>query len=423
MIRRCCLILLVIGFPIPSRADNWPAWRGPNGDGVCQETNVPLSWSSDKNIAWKANIPGEGAATPVVWNDAIFLTSQEEDKLIAYRLDGADGRIVWRKEVGAGVPLREGPKGSSKFHQLHNMASPSPVTDGKRVVFHFGNGDLICFGFDGELMWKTNLADELGHYTIWWGHANSPILWRDLVINVCMQDPINGAKSYLLALNLQDGKRKWLTDRDTGAEAESADSYTTTMLVRENGKETLVVMGGNVLDSYDPATGKQIWKVTGLDGGRTITGPTIGDGLVFATHGMRGPIVAIELGGAGDVTQSHLKWSEKGNTPDSPCPVYANGLLFCVTDDGIATCRDGKTGELRWRERLGGGFKASPIVAESRVYFTNMEGLTTIIKAAEKYEMLAKNDLKDPCIASFAVSNGSIFIRGKHTLYCVRNEK
>ncbi len=344
----CCVISSVV------RAENWPAWRGPAGNSVSTETNLPRQWSENANNVRKTPLPAWGDSTPAIWENAVFLTSENDGRLLLLRIDKSTGKIVWTREVGRGTAPRKGEgKRSSKFHNLHNLASPSPVTDGERVIVHFGNGLLESYTFKGEREWSRDLVKDFGAYTIWWGHANSPVLFRDLVISVCMQDPLDGeqdklALSYLVAHDKRTGKQVWLTQRMTGAHAEEGDAYTTPVFYDSPDGKRMIVMGGNQLDAYDPATGKLIWKLPGLVGGRTITGPTLSEDMVFATVGMRGPLHAVSLNAQGERDpKDAVKWKQTQSTPDSCCPVISNGLLFLVTDNGIASCFDAKTGELQ----------------------------------------------------------------------------
>lgn len=420
MSRSCSVLVLILCAGAVGLADNWPQWRGPGGDGACRETNIPTRWSMTENVAWKTPIAGWGNSTPVVWDDAVFLTTQVDTDLQLLRIDAQTGKIVWTRNVGRGEARREGPPKSAKFHTLHNLASPSCATDGESVIVHFGTGDLACYDFAGTQRWARNLAKDYGAYTIWWGHANSPVLAGNLVISVCMQDPSNGGKSYLVAHDKMTGAERWKVTRATGAQSESADAYTTPLLLRRGERQEFVVMGGECVDAYDPATGKRLWYVGGLAGNRTITGPAAGDDTIFVTRGMRGPLVAVAAGGSGDVRSSHLRWSYTGGaTPDTPCPVYANGLVFFASDNGVATCVDAKTGALCWKERLGGDFKASLVAAAGQVYFLDRGGRTTVVPAAREFSKTAVNDLKEEAQASPAISNGRLFLRTRQHLWAI----
>ena len=207
----------------------------PAATASSRASNLPLRWSKTENIAWKTPLPGWGTSTPAIWKDAVFVTSQQDDRLLLLRLDSGTGKIVWQREVGKGTLRRKGPLGNGRFHDEHNLATPSPVTDGKHVWVHFGNGDLACYDFAGKQIWLLNLTQSHGPYTIWWGHGNSPILFEDLLISVCMQDPKGDGQSYIVAHDKVTGKEKWFVKRVTGATAESADSYTTPLAHQASG--------------------------------------------------------------------------------------------------------------------------------------------------------------------------------------------
>lgn len=426
--------LVVLPLGVPVRAGNWPQWRGPAGDSVSPETGLPLRWDEKTNIVWKTTLPELGTSTPAIWGDSLFITTQDGDKLLALKLDRRSGKIEWTRQIGTEIAERkaaagkEGHRKRQKFHALHNMASPSPVTDGERVIFHFGNGDLAAYDFSGAKLWQRNLQKEHGGYTIWWGHANSPVLTGDLVITVFMQDSLADLQpepvpSYLLAHDKRTGDLKWKTFRNTGARAEACDAYTTPILRQAGGRTELVVAGGTQIDAYDPTTGKQLWFLPNLGGNRTITGPTLAHGLVYATVGQRGPLLAVRPDSPGQLPPAAISWKQAGSTPDTPCPVVWRDLLFTVSDNGVAQCLDAKTGESRWNQRLPGDYKASPLAADGRVYFLNKTGLCTVVAAAPQFEKLASNQLDDETIASPAVADGKLFVRGRKALYCISESK
>lgn len=410
---------------------NWPTWRGPDHDSTTAAADLPLFWSETSGIAWKTPLPEWGTSTPAVWGNAVFVTTQAGRQLLLLHIDLDDGRIVWTREVGTAEvdppPAILAPqRGKQRFHRLHNMASPSPVTDGRHVVVHFGNGDLAVYDFDGELKWRTNLQQDFGTYTIWWGHANSPVIFEDLVISACMQDSLadlqdEPAASYLVAHDIDTGKVRWHVERMTGAQAESCDAYTTPILWRRPARTELVVMGGNELDGYDPQSGRRLWYLPGLVGGRTVTGPTAAGELVFCTIGMRGALLAVRPEGEGELSKRAIAWRHASGTPDSCSPVVWDDLVFTVADNGVAKCFAAATGVVHWHERLkGGDFKASPLVAEGRVYFVAADGTCTVVSAARRFERLAENRLEAELLASPAVAGDRLLLRSRDALYCLK---
>ena len=416
----------------PAWAGNWPQWRGPKGDGVSDETGLPLTWGNDANVVWKFPLAGPGSSSPVVWGDAVFLTIQEGDAVSLVKINAKTGQAEWTRKVGSGDTPRAAavkPKNGDerrhqKFHDLQNLASPTPATDGEVVVVHFGNGDLAAYDYAGKQLWLHNLQDDYGAYTIWWGHANSPIIYKDLVIDACMQDSLTDlqntpVESYLVAHDRRTGELKWKTVRKTEAKAEECDAYTTPLLRTVGDRKEIVLMGGNQLDGYDPDTGKQLWFLQGLVGGRTVTGPPLSDGLVFATRGMKKPLIAVKPEGKGELPEKAIVWQTDKDTPDASSPVAWKGLLFLITDNAYAQCYDAKTGDQKWKEHLTGDYKPSPIAADGRIYFLNRAGLCTVVAASDKYEKLAANTLDGDTNASPAVANGRIYIRTSKALYCI----
>ncbi len=412
------LLLLTGTGDAPAPADVWPQWRGPTADSVAPG-RLPTAWGQTENVIWKAPLPGWGNSTPAIWHDAIFLTTQEEDRLLLLRLDRQTGKPVWQREVGRGTPRRKGPTGVNRYHDEHNMASPSPVTDGKHVWVHFGTGHLACYDFDGKQAWAVNLTERFGPYTIWWGHANSPVIVEDVLVSACMQDPQGGGQSYVVAHDKATGKERWHAKRDTGAKSEPADAYTTPLVHRNpsSGRTEVIVFGGNVLDAYDPATGKQLWRAAPFKGNRVIAGPTLVGDTVYAVQGMRGPLFAVKAGGAGDVTTKSVLWKYPGSTPDAASPVVANGLVFLATNAGAVVCVDAANGKEVWKERLGETFRATPLVADGKIYCFSKEGRATVFEAAREYREVARTDLEEEVIASPAAAGGDLFIRTKGHLY------
>jgi len=407
-------------------AADWPQWRGPEWTGASSEKGIPIVWHEQRAIAWKCLLPGSGNSTPAIWGDVIFVTSlTADDKLLLSRVNKKNGEVAWTNEVGSGTAEHSGPKRhAQKVHKFYSPASPSPVTDGRVVIAHFGNGDLAAYDFEGNRHWKRNLQDDYGAYTSWYGHANSPVIVGDLVISVCMQDSLadlqpQPMESYVVAHDLRTGVVRWKAVRKAKAEAEQCDSYTTPLLTPLHGVKELIVMGGNQLDAYDPASGRQLWLLPGLTGGRTVTSPTVANDTIFATRGLRGALFAVRPKREGEMNFRDIAWSYNEGTPDSCSPLVWNDLLFTIADDGIARCFDAASGNLKWKERLKGQYKASPIAAEGRVFFLNTDALCTVVSASPRFDKLIENKLDDQTIASPAISDSRIFIRGQKHLYSI----
>ena len=426
------VLCILVGGVSWTRADNWPQWRGPDGDGTSRETDLPIVWNESLHVCWKTPLPEWGNSTPAIWEDSIFLTTQvNNDKLLLLKIDKKTGRIEWTRQVGAEACPHEPVQGKSGdkrrhqfFEQSHNFASPSPLTDGRRVVVHYGNGELAAYDFDGKQLWDRNLQKDYGDYTVWWGHANSPVLCDDLVISICIQDscadlPGKPSPSYVVAHDVRNGNERWKMMRMTSAKHESCDSYTTPILWHNGDRLELVVLGGLMLDAYEPATGKVCWQLPGLIGDRTITGPVAGNGMIFATQGMRQPILAVRPRGDGRRTREDVVWRFGQGTPDCSTPVVSGRSVFFVTNDGIARCLDSNNGRLQWKERLKGEYRASPVAADGRVYFLNTKGLTTVMAASPRLNRLAENQLDADTLASPAISDGRIYIRARKTLVCI----
>jgi outer membrane protein assembly factor BamB len=419
---RVAALLAALG--AQAAAENWPAWRGPRGNGMSNEVNVPLLWSERRSVQWKVELPGTGASSPCVWEGSVFVTSQDGDKLLLLRIDAATGQIVWSRQVGVGRTPRDVEVGLQRFHPLHNLASPSPATDGEVVVAHFGNGELAVYDFEGQLLWRRNLQTDHGPYRVGWGHANSPVIAGDVVIVCALQAPDEAAErpsSYVAAYDLKTGRQRWIAHRTTDARGEEHDAYTTPALRRTAQGVELVVMGGNLLDAYDPASGRRHWFLPGLRGGRTVASPLTAGEFVVGVQGDRGPLLVVHPGRTeGELPRRAIVWKQEQGTPDVCSPVVWADLLLFVTNDGTARCFDGRNGKLYWTHALRGEYMASPVAADGRVYFLNRDGLCTVVSAHTRFHLLAENQLDDAMLASPALSGGRFYFRGARFLYCIR---
>ncbi|MEK6324950.1 MAG: PQQ-binding-like beta-propeller repeat protein [Acidobacteriota bacterium] len=430
-------IIVLIGMPRAAYSDNWPQWRGVSGNGVSNEAGLPIRWSKD-DVAWKAPLKGLGVSSPIVWGDRVFVTSQlgqaelragshptlargpeaaaekplgkssaqPAEKQLYFLVEAfrrSDGRRLWEYRLPTEGKL-------APLHQKHNLASPSPVTDGDLVYAWFGNGQLVALNMEGKLVWRRHLGTEYSPFEIEWGHGSSPSLYRDMLILQCDHVPA----SYLIALDKKTGKEKWRVDRGKGIR-----SYSTPAVVRGPGGDELIVNASERIDAYDPATGKHLWH-TGEPNRFPIPVPSSENGVLYASRGYRsGPFMAIRLGGKGDISRTHVQWLVPTGAPYVSSLVLYQGLIYMANDAGVATCVDAKTGEKVWQQRMDGIFSASPVAGDGKVYMMSETGETIVLKAGRELQILARNDLGERLVASPAISSGQLFIRTDAYLFCI----
>ncbi|HEX6736629.1 MAG TPA: PQQ-binding-like beta-propeller repeat protein [Vicinamibacteria bacterium] len=406
---------LLLAAAVPqAAAENWPQWRGPNLDGTSREKDLPLKWTAQENVAWKLALPDRSGSTPIIWGDRIFLNVAEGDELQLWCVDRKEGKLRWKKPLGAGnVVMRK-----------QNMSSPSPVTDGSLVWVMTGTGILKAFDFEGNEKWGRDIQKEYGAFGLNWGYASSPLLYEDALFVEVLHGMKTDDPSYLLKIDKKTGKTAWRVERPTDAVRESPDAYTTPALVRRGKDAEIVVSGGDCVTGHDPATGKELWRANGLNPEknpfyRVVASPVVLGDVVVAPTRVK-PLLAVRSGGRGDVTQSHRVFSYD-NGPDVPTPVSDGTHLYIVNDKGIVYCIDAKSGkEVYGQQRLKPGtYSASPVLADGRIYVTNEDGLTTVFKAGPTFEVLAENALDEYTLSSPAVSDGQIFIRTAKQLYAL----
>jgi outer membrane protein assembly factor BamB len=395
-------------------AENWPQWRGPGLNGVSGEKNLPWRWTAEENITWKLGLPGSSGATPIIWKDRIFLNVADGSDLYLWCVDRTKGEVVWRKLLGSGnVKMRK-----------HNMSSPSPVTDGKGVFVMTGTGILKGFDFNGKELWARDIQKDYGAFGLNWGYASSPLLLDDSLYVQVLHGMKTDDPSYVLRIDKKTGKTLWRVERPTNAISESPDSYTTPGLLRYGKTIEIVITGGDCVTGHDPATGRELWRANGLNPDndpyyRIVASPVIFNDIIYAPTRVR-PLLALKAGGRGDVTTSHFLWSTP-NGPDVPTPVTDGRYFYIVNDRGIMWCLDARTGaEIYGQQRIKPGtYSSSPVLADDKIYVTNEDGLTTVVKAGPNFEVLAENALNDYCLSSPAISEGQIFIRTAQHLYCI----
>ena len=392
-------------------ADNWPAWRGADGTGISSERDLPTTWDSGRNIRWKVPLAEACNSTPVIWGDRVFLTqgldNGQRRALIA--VDRRSGKILWQRAVNCDV--------KETTHRQNPPCSSSPITDGNAVYAHFASGGVSAFTMDGQPLWHRDLGPLLHR----WGNGGSPVLYGELLI--VFHGP--GEPSTMMAFNKRTGKTVWKTD-EVGINSPIFGSWSTPVLVRAAGRQELIMpfpgerIGGvGWFKSLDPATGKTLWKCDGL-GNEVYAMPVIANDVVVGISGHNGPTLAVRPGGQGDVTQSHLLWKTEKKTPQRiGSGVIHKDLLYIANATGILECLVARTGELVWKQRLGGNLWGSILVAGDNLYVTNLEGDTFVIRAGRTYKLVSKNSIGEPTYAALAASQGALFLRSHQSLFCI----
>ena len=417
---------------------DWPQWRGPQGAGISLEKGLPTEWDSTKNVLWKTRIPGYGHSSPIVWGNRIFLTTSIEgaeipgykrlthpdakgedyihpdsmgaDHLYTLQVLSVDrdtGKILWRNTAYDGPVLDDRAR-------KNTYASCTAATDGRHVYFFFEAQGLYCYDFDGKLIWKAAFENWLKGGM---GPGISPVLYENLVILQC--DRELGEGSYITALDKNTGKEVWKAAR------QNRRSWATPLLVTAGGRPELVASGAESVISYDPATGKELWRSKGVVS-HPIPSLVAGFGMVFATAGSSAKVaMGIKLGGSGDITNTpYMVWEYKKGTAYVPSPILYGDYLYLMTETGLLTCLDARTGEVKYeggRVPIPASFKASPVAYENMILLTSEDGDSFLIKAGPVHEVLRTNSLGEPIWASPAISQGRIFIRTEKNLYCIGN--
>lgn len=399
-------------------ADNWPGWRGPTSNGIAATGEYPTSWSSTENIAWKVRIEGRGASTPIVWGDNIMLTMGRDGKNVLVSYDRS-GKLNWDLEVGTEKAGK---------HKKASGSNPSCVTDGKLVFAYFKSGDLVAADLKGNLKWHHNIQEMYGEDTLWWDLGTSPILTRNHVIITVMQT----GPSYLAAFDKESGNAAWKVDRNLDAPEEAAQAYSTPVVEMVDGKERIYVLGADHVTGHDAATGKELWRVGGLNPTqhqyfRSISGPVVAGNMLIAPYARGGSVTGIRLGGRGDVTESHVAWTAQDVGSDVPTPTFLGDRVFIGRDSGRSkgslTTLDLKSGKIIDEvllEKNRHGFSSSPTLAGTHLYVTREDGTTFVVDVSDKAEVIATNSLNDEfTVATPVLVDGQILIRTYEHLYCI----
>jgi outer membrane protein assembly factor BamB len=434
------IILLALLLPI-AKAEDWPQWRGPSGNGVSAGAGLPIRWSAGEHVAWKVSLAGLGASSPIVWGDTVFVTSQKgaipiqqsmqpqlarDDQALASHESPMGGRNLKAGAAGEKVTLvveafrrSDGKRlweysipATGEFPQLsekHNLASPTPVTDGKMVYAWFGTGQTVALDFAGHQVWSRHLGTEYSPFTPQWGHGASPVLYKGTLILLCDHPQ----KSYLLALDKSTGKEQWKADRGG-----NRISHSTPLVVPGPKGDELIINSSERVDAYNPENGQLLWHA-GSKRQTPVPSPVFNKDVIYISRGYRNsPFFAIRAGGRDDA-ESNILWSEPGGASYVPSILYYQGLLYVTNEVGIVMCVDAETGKSVWRERLGGLFYASPVAGDGKVYLVSETGETFVLKAGREAAVLSKNDLGERFLASPAVSNGQLFLRSDGSLFCI----
>ncbi|MEE8605805.1 MAG: PQQ-binding-like beta-propeller repeat protein [Candidatus Aminicenantaceae bacterium] len=442
-------VLSIAGFI--QAEDNWPHWRGPHHNGISGAINLPMKWSATENIVWKIPLPSWSAATPIIWGDRIFITSpsksepkpepeqkqvQEQSqtqrrrrrsaldpggpKLLLLCISKKDGKILWERELDD----------KNQIHRKQNDATPSPVTDGKHVWAVTGTGKVAAYDMNGKPVWMKDLQKDYGPFGHNWGYGSSPLLHDGSLIVEVLHGMKTDDPSYIVSLNATTGEVQWHQERPTDAEMESPDAYTTPVLLKNRGDTQIVISGGDYVTGHDFETGKEIWRAAGLNplkrrNYRIVPTPIIVDGIIYAPTRKK-PLLALKVGGTGDITESHLVWKYEGSAaPDVPSPVSDGKYFYMVDDRGLVTSLDAKTGTLIWgpETTTEGIVSASPILVDGKLYIINEKGVTSIVSVGPEFKLLATNELDGSyTLASPAVSGSQLFIRTSTHLYCIEKE-
>ncbi len=409
LVRVTCTVVFCAVASIDLRSQ-WPEFRGPTGQGHSDDRALPLEWSESRNIAWKVPVPGSGWSSPAVAGGRVWVTTAVEAQrgsrnargvsLRAIAFDEATGREVVNVELfQVEHPGALNPK--------NTRASPTPIVDGNRVYVHFGADGTAALTTAGDVVWRTRLPYESQH-----GSGGSPALYRDLLIVNCD----GGDAAFVAALDTRTGKIRWKALRRVPFD----QAYSTPLVIRVGDRDELISIGAYRATAYEPMTGKEIWRVEYADGFSNVPRPVYAHGLVYIATGFNQPsLLAVRPDGTGNVTKTHVAWALRRGAPLTPSPLAVGDDLYIVNDGGIASCLDAKTGEVRWQERLGGGFSASPVYADGRIYFLSEDGTTTVIQPGPQFRALARNQLDGVTLASMAIADRALFIRSATHLYRV----
>ncbi len=411
----CWFCALMLASSTTWAAEDWPQFRGPTAQGISTAKNVPIEWSTSKNVAWKLDIPGTGWSSPVLAGGRLYLTAAVDGgnappTLRALCIDAAEGKILWNVEV-----FQPDPGSMRAKHAKNSPASPTPIVTADRLFVHFGHMGTAALDLNGKIIWRQ---DSLKYSPVH-GNGCSPVLADNSLIFSCD----GGSNPFIVALDAATGQVKWKTPRNQ--EVHKTFSFCTPLLIDVDGVSELISPASGMVAAYEPASGHELWRVRYGEGYSVVPRPGYADGMLFVSSGFDNPILyAIKpSGAAGDVTDSHVAWTHRKGAPLTPSMILSGEEIFFVSDGGIATCADAKSGKVHWTHRLDGNFSASPILAEGRIYFQSEQGMGFVIEAGESFKSLAENDFGERSLASYAVTDGALFIRTENHLWKIAESK
>jgi outer membrane protein assembly factor BamB len=435
MLRHAIPALLAIQiFSAGASAENWPEWRGPQRNGISTEKNIPTEWTKAKeNVAWRTELPGPSGATPVVWDDRIYLTTAEGDNLLLMCFSTA-GKELWRQKVTDGNSNARAGEG--------NSASPSPSTDGQHVWCYFGNGILACFNKDGKEVWKLNVQERYGKFDIQFGMTATPVLYGDHLYMQLIHGTWGGPYKVgkVVKLNKKDGSEVWAVDRPSNADDECKHSYASPVLYDDGAIKFLITHGANCSVGHSLETGEEIWRLDGLNGPsklnqdeydntfRMVASPGVAPGTVIIPTCKGGPALRLKVDQSlrGNVLESPdaIRWIVQ-NTPDVPCPLILDGLVHLCMTDGKVLCVELESGkELYFKRGHNAQHRCSPLYADGHIYMAAKDGTVSVYKHGREFEIVAENDMnKEGITASPVVSNSTLYLRSTKALYAIRYPK
>ncbi len=416
----------------PAHGDNWPQWRGPKNDGISTERGLPEKWSKTLNVAWRTPLPGRAGATPCVWGDRIYLTSNEGDDLVLLCIAAEDGAIKWKRTVGSGNQDARAGEG--------NSASPSPSTDGEHVWVFFGTGILACYTVDGTEVWRLDANERFGTIDIQFGMTSTPVLDGDALYLQLIHGPMKlddqTRTGKVIKLDKKTGQTVWEVDRITDAQFECKHSYASPMLYRDGSREFLVAHGADCTTGHALDDGRELWRFGGLNGPtatnpkphdqtfRFVATPGVVPGTIIIPTCKGGPTVALrvtdDLTGDCSDKAAVVRWINP-LTPDVSMPVIADGLVYLLHKDGKLQCVDLETGEDVYLQRTHTGqHRTSPLLAAGRLSFGSNDGWVSVVKAGREFELLDSIDIGEAITASLVFANGTLYVRSYEALYAIR---